>query len=114
MQAGFQTFDVVFQRIGRGFVHAGDPESCGVRARTIGAEKDDVADGEMGVSQKLPRDQDGRRLRVSRRSRCERRGRQHEQYRQETATTEFPGAHDLIMADSRSIQATPFESVEAG
>ena len=79
MQAGLETFDVVFQRIGRGLVHADDPESLGMRACRVGAQKDEVADGKMRVSQKLPGDQDRRRLGFNRGSGCVWRGRQCEQ-----------------------------------
>ena len=54
MQAGFQTLDVEFQRIGCGLVNADDPEPLGMRACRIGGQKDEVADGKMRVSQKLP------------------------------------------------------------
>ena len=43
-----------------------DPKAT-LPARTIGAQKDEVADGKVRVSQKLPRDQDGGRLGFDRR-----------------------------------------------
>jgi hypothetical protein len=99
-----------------------------VRACTIGAQKDDVADGQMRGSQKLPRDQDGRRLGFNGRGGCARCGRQYEKQYQETRMTTLttmtgmttmtritaiPGIHELIIADSQTIQAMRLESAEA-